>query len=204
VLCRHGACYRGGAPLDARWLAGGWSSHFEFADARGARISCDFVSRPPRIAAAAVAALFQRQWGPELPVVDLPSLIATKQTQQAKDYPIVGALARQLSPTEELRHTTDPDRVLELAAAHGAGNDRPAVVAARLGQGRDAVVVALAREIDQRQQQDRARIQRYERASADYLREFLHAGLGNLPLAEAHPHIVALADRLLPRYVPEA
>jgi hypothetical protein len=32
VLERHGARYRPSAPLDVRWLAGGWSSHFEFTD----------------------------------------------------------------------------------------------------------------------------------------------------------------------------
>ena len=30
ALERHGAHYRFGAPLDIRWLAGGWSAHFEF------------------------------------------------------------------------------------------------------------------------------------------------------------------------------
>lgn len=30
VLARHGAHYRFGAPLDVRWLAGGWSAHLEF------------------------------------------------------------------------------------------------------------------------------------------------------------------------------
>lgn len=30
VLESYGATYRLGAPLDARWLSGGWSSHFEF------------------------------------------------------------------------------------------------------------------------------------------------------------------------------
>ncbi len=35
VLARRGARYRPGAPLDPRWLAGGWSSHFEFADPQG-------------------------------------------------------------------------------------------------------------------------------------------------------------------------
>ncbi|MPZ21482.1 MAG: hypothetical protein GEV06_26870 [Luteitalea sp.] len=49
VLGQHRAQYRPGAPLDVRWLAGGWSSHFEFRDTRGRRIRCDFLSRPPRV-----------------------------------------------------------------------------------------------------------------------------------------------------------
>ena len=52
VLAGRGASYRPGAPLDPRWLAGGWSSHFEYADDRGRRVRCDFFSRPPRIRAA--------------------------------------------------------------------------------------------------------------------------------------------------------
>ena len=50
VLEERGAHYRFGAPLDTRWLAGGWSSHFEF---RG-----DFVTRPPRITPASLQALW--------------------------------------------------------------------------------------------------------------------------------------------------
>ena len=48
VLEERGARYRFGAPLDSRWLAGGWSSHLEFSYA-GVRVRTDFVSRPPRI-----------------------------------------------------------------------------------------------------------------------------------------------------------
>lgn len=58
VLAARGARYRMGAPLDRRWLAGGWSSHFEFFDARGRRVRCDFFSRPPRLAPGTLTALF--------------------------------------------------------------------------------------------------------------------------------------------------
>ena len=54
LLALRRARYRPGAPLDVRWLAGGWSSHFEFADERGRRVRCDFFSRPPRVSAVAV------------------------------------------------------------------------------------------------------------------------------------------------------
>ncbi|MEO6597754.1 MAG: hypothetical protein ABIP94_23665 [Planctomycetota bacterium] len=200
VLAEHGAFYRAGAPLEVEWLAGGWSSHFEFTESRGLRIRCDFVSRPPRVAPTAVEALFAQSWADvQLPVVDLTSLIVTKRTQRAKDYPIIGALARLLPPADELRFTTDPDRILELAATHGVDNDRPAVCLAVQNRNRDEVVVALAREADQQQLLDRARLQRYERTGADYLREFLRSDLGSIPLTEAHPRVVALADRLLPR-----
>ena len=35
-------------------------------------------------------------------VVDLDTLIAMKQTQRAKDYPVIGALATQLPPEREI------------------------------------------------------------------------------------------------------
>ena len=48
ILEGYGAVYRFGAPLDTRWLKGGWSSHFEFMY-ENIRIRTDFFTRPPRI-----------------------------------------------------------------------------------------------------------------------------------------------------------
>src|SRR3954468_18080070 len=90
VLERHGARYRPGAPLDVRWLAGGWSSHFELTDAERRRIRCDFVTRPPRMKTEEILRLFE---GGEpvkpMRVLDVEPLIRIKQTQRAKDYPII-------------------------------------------------------------------------------------------------------------------
>ena len=57
VLQAHGARYRFGAPFDARWMAGGWSAHFEFARDR-LRVRTDFMTRPPRMSAAEVRTLW--------------------------------------------------------------------------------------------------------------------------------------------------
>ena len=54
VLERHGARYRYGAPLDTRWMAGAWSSHFEFRQEL-LRVRTDFFTRPPRISPADLA-----------------------------------------------------------------------------------------------------------------------------------------------------
>lgn len=113
----RGARYRAGAPLDVRWLAGGWSSHFEFFDDRRRRIRCDFVSRPPRVPDASLAALFDTTGRNRLVAVDPESLILMKQTQRAKDYAVIAELAALLSPAREIELTTDPDRILALAAA---------------------------------------------------------------------------------------
>ncbi len=201
VLATHGARYRAGAPLAVDWLAGGWSSHFEFTGTRGYRVRCDFVSRPARVDRAAVAAMFTRDTKGDLPVVDLPSLIAIKRTQRAKDYPVIGALARLLPPDQEIESTTDPDRVIELARSHGAKSAREVVVLARAGRARDDIVVALAKELDRTQQADRQRMDRYKAASARYLVAFQRAGISAMPLLEAHAKAVELATALLPRTV---
>jgi hypothetical protein len=125
VLAQRGAFYRPGAPLDPRWLAGGWSSHFEFADEKNRRVRCDFFSRPPRVPTTAIDRLFTLASDPLL-VVDVESLIRMKQTQRAKDYAVIGELATRLPPALELLVTTDPDRLLELAPRGGAGVRRPA------------------------------------------------------------------------------
>lgn len=215
VLAARGARYRTGAPLDPRWLAGGWSSHFEFFDARGRRVRCDFFSRPPRLTPEMLAALFETSGSrhesslarkgreEDLPVVDLESLIRMKQTQRAKDYPIIGELARRLPPERELEWTTDPDRILELATEHGHGSQRRAVRTAVEGGGRSAVVIALAEEIDDLQQRDRARVERYERASAPYRRAAQGLEREDLQLPDGHRRLLELAGRLLPTPLPE-
>lgn len=203
VLESHKARYRPAAPLDVRWLSGGWSSHFEFADDRHRRVRCDFFSRPPRVAASAIEALFAHQSPSPLRVVDVEALIAMKHTQRAKDYAVIGPLATLLPPEREIELTTDPDRVIALAPAFGARSSRPAVRAACGGEARRAVVVALAEEADDRQLRDRARVARYELAAATYLRECREQGLTSLPLPDAHARMCDLAARCLPTQVDE-
>ncbi len=204
VLAKYGARYRPGAPLDVRWLRGGWSSHFEFSDSEGRRVRCDFLTRPPRVTLGEVDDLFKgfdRQG--KMLVVGLEPLIRMKQTQRAKDYPIVGELSRLLPPEREIEWTTDPDRLLELATLVGGDTERLAVRVARSGGAREDVVVALAKEVDRRQQLDRARVDRFRSASANYLREFQAADLGQFTLREAHERLCGLAEDLLPERLPE-
>ncbi len=205
VLAERGARYRSGAPLDRRWLAGGWSSHFELFDERRRRVRCDFFSRPPRLAPERLPALFAAPEAPGgLPVVDVESLIRMKQTQRAKDYPVIGELARRLPPEQELELTTDPDRILELAGGPPADLQRPAVRAAAEGRGRLAVVVALAEEIDRLQQRDRARVERYERASTAYREALRQLPREDLQLPGGHGRLLALAERWLPATLPDS
>src|SRR6185295_5497614 len=200
VLEKYGARYRLGAPLDVRWLGGGWSSHFELSDAQNRRIRCDFLSRPFRVRPDEVAALFSPEQGLEpMRVVGLEPLIRMKQTQRAKDYPVIGELARLLPPEREIELTTDPDRIVALASDYGKQSRRASVKAALAGGSREAVVVELARESDHLQQRDHARLEVYKRAAEPYVREFQAANVGDLPLPEAHRRACELAERLLPR-----
>ena len=200
VLERYGARYRPGAPLHVRWLAGGWSSHFELTDPQRRRIRCDFLSRPPRVAPEELARLFEARESPgALLVLEVEPLIRMKQTQRAKDYPVIGELARLLPPEREMELTTDPDRILALAPLYGQSSRRPPVQAVLAGGSREEVVVELAREADRLQQEDRARLDRYKAASEAYLREFQAARIGDLDLPEAHRRLCDLAQRWLPR-----
>jgi hypothetical protein len=201
-LAARGARYRPGAPLDVRWLAGGWSSHFEFEDARQRRVRCDFVSRPPRVFQAAIDRLFVRADRPSrLTVVDLDALIAMKQTQRAKDYAVIGELATKLPPEREIELSTDPDRVLALAPIYGRASARPAVRAAVTSSNRHAVVVALAEEIDSLQQADRRRVAAYEAVARPYVQACRSIGVSALPVLEAHARLLEIAERLLPRTI---
>lgn len=198
VLTARGARYRPSPPLDPRWLAGGWSSHFECYDERHRRVRCDFMSRPPRVTRAALDAIFDRERDSPLLVIDIESLIAMKRTQRAKDYAVIGALATLLPAERELEVTSDPDRLLALAAVVGPPKTRPRLVDAVTRGDRRAVVIALAEEIDEQQQRDRRRVERYQAAAAPYLEAARAHHLSELPLAEAHQRLIEDAERLLP------
>jgi hypothetical protein len=198
-LDRRAARYRPGAPLDVRWLSGGWSSHLEFQDDRQRRVRCDFLSRPPRVSQSAVDRIFASATGASrMVVVDLDALIAMKQTQRAKDYAVIGELATLLPPEREIERTTDPDRIIALGPAFGSSSQRPVARLAAAGAGRHAVVLALAEEIDAQQRADRRRMAIYESAARPYFEACRAAELASIPLREAHDQMVALAERLLP------
>lgn len=194
VLRERGARYRPGAPLDVRWLAGGWSSHFEFFDERRRRVRCDFFTRPPRLGEDDVEALFADSAAP--PVVDVESLVLMKQTQRAKDYAVIGELARRLPPERELELTTDPDRILALAPSFPQSN-RPAARAAHGGERRE-VVRSLAEEIDESQSVDRVRVERYQHAAEPFIAAVSRLDRSELELPGGHRRLIELAEGLLP------
>lgn len=70
VLDSCGARYRFGAPLDVRWMAGGWSAHFEFRQ-DNLRVRTDFFTRPSRIPETKLPQLWQEQADQTIPFVNI-------------------------------------------------------------------------------------------------------------------------------------
>jgi hypothetical protein len=129
-------------------------------------------------------------------VVGLEPLIRMKQTQRAKDYPVIAELAKQLPPEREIELTTDPERIFALATA-GVSSERPGAQAALTGQGRAAVVTNVALEIDEMRQADQKRMAAYQQTAERYFEEFRKLKLGDRPLSEAHRLARELAERWL-------
>jgi hypothetical protein len=199
-LERLGARYRLGAPLDTRWLAAGWSSHFEAMSPDGLRLRFDFVSRPPRIPPERLASLWGQTDRPA--VIDPLDLIRLKQTMRLKDYAFVGSLALILPSTEEqVRYTLDAEHLHHLLSTHDE-------LAARLPQIRPGfpvwptTVEALAEAIDAEtrhaRQADQLRMRAYHSAMEEWAMRYRELDLTNLPLAEAHVCMVREAEKRLP------
>ncbi len=203
VLESKGARYRFGAPLDVRWLQGGWSSHFEFAQG-GMRLRTDFVSRPPRIGAAQLAAMWLAAERSQNDVVDVVPLAAIKLTNREKDYAVVGDLARLMhDPADQLRFSRSARDLLELAKLHpqllqAATAERPALLA--IPQGRDALEEALDRERRVLMRTNEERLQHYQRAAERWAAVWtdVQREVSGLPLSAAHQRIAQRADGLLP------
>lgn len=207
VLAGRGAVYRCGAPLDARWLRHGWSSHLEF-NAGGLRVRTDFVSRPPRLGSRALDRLWHQAEGGDPAVVGIPELIELKKTNREKDYAVIGELARHLvDPQAVLRQSRSARDLLALAGDHpellaAAQAERPALLA--LSQGEEPLAAALDAERRQLIRANEQRLGRFLAAAQGWRQEWiaLERSLGGLPLAEAHPRLVEAAERLLPQPVP--
>lgn len=208
VLARRDARYRFGAPLDVRWLAGGWSSHFEhWRD--GLRLRTDFVSRPPRISGAQRDRLWQDADASASDVVALEPLALMKMTMREKDYAVIGELARRMDdPGTQLLFSRSSRDLMRLAAEHpDALNDARArrPLLARVADGRDALDEALDRERRALMRADEARLAQYRAAAEawasvwpDVSREIDH-----LPLHEAHRIVASRAEGLLPFALPD-
>lgn len=209
ALERRRARYRFGAPLDVRWMRGGWSSHFEFRQ-EPLRIRADFVTRPPRLAPDDLAALWLEQAASTIPVVDPRRLAELKKTNREKDYPVIGELARMLKdPRQQLLLSRSARDLTALAQTHpGLLRElvpaRPVLAAARMSV--EALEAALDAERRDLVHANERRLRRYgEAAEAWTLRwRDIQPEIESLPLRQAHAVVVANAAGVLPFEPPEA
>jgi hypothetical protein len=208
VLAQHGAHYRYGAPLDERWLRGGWSAHFEFRAQDGLRLRTDFFSRPPRIEAAVLTRLWDEQARVAVPFVPKRELALMKMTQREKDYPIIGELARGLkSIVDELHLSRSAADLIRLAGDHpketAAATEARPLLAFAINAERTKLEEALDAERRRLMHTDAERLARFEEAAAPFKIAWrsLERRLAGLPLEEAHAMLCSAAAELLP-YVP--
>ena len=209
VLAGRGARYRFGAPLDLRWLAGGWSAHLEH-QGEGLRVRTDFVTRPPRVSDAELHRLWRDadaaglDVAPAVPVIPLGTLARIKMSLREKDYPIIGELARRMdAPRAALRYSRSSRDLLGLAADHPdlvreLQSERPVLGA--IASGRVALETALDRERRELIRADEARMAGYRTAAERWASAWpaVSSEIAGLPLPDAHRIVVARAEGLLP------
>jgi hypothetical protein len=203
VLTERQARYRFGAPLDLRWLRGGWSSHFEFR-AGPLRIRTDFVTRPPRLTPEYLAALWRQQEGQPFPVVGVRDLCELKKTNREKDYAVIGELARRLEDPRDQFLFSRSARDLGLLAKQHPGladelaTTRPALRS--ISRGIEELESALDAERRGLMHANEARLQVYLDAAAVWRAVWpgIGAETAGLPIEAAHAHIVRRAEGILP------
>lgn len=206
VLSAHGATYRFGAPLDVRWMAGGWSSHLQFRAGK-LRVRTDFVTRPPRLTAPRLAQIWQEQGSAAVPFLSASDLADIKKTNRERDYAIIGELARLMTDVrEQLLYSRSARDLIQLAAEHPSAvreltARRPLLAA--ISQGRSRLEEALDAERRQLIHANEARLEAYLEAAEEWAGVWLDTerrGSG-LPLQEAHRVLVDRAEGVLPFHV---
>lgn len=203
VLENRKAVYRFGAPLDCRWMAGGWSSHFEFRQG-DLRVRTDFVTRPPRISAEELRRMWCEQEHRNPPFVGISELIALKKTNREKDYAVIGEMARMLPDvTERFLQSRSALDLLELASAHPdlsveLAQRRPALM--EIEHGRDRLEAALDAEKRSLMRANERRLQAYLKAAEDWAAHWPTVGrmIEGKPLRQAHSILVREAAGRLP------
>ena len=203
VLSGFGAKYRFGAPLDIRWLKGGWSSHFEFRH-RGLRVRTDFFSRPPRLHPERLIRLWEEQKSSDLPFVNPKDLADLKKTNREKDYAVIGELARLMKdPGDQLLYSRSARDILALAEKHPylitkLGEKRPLLK--RTAQGREKLEELLDAEKRTLIHENENRLAFYLKSAEKWaaLWPSVEKEMPENSLPEAHKIIIERAEGVLP------
>lgn len=203
TLAEQGARYRYGAPLDLRWLAGGWSSHLEVRR-DGLRLRTDFVTRPPRLSTSELEQMWREPVMRKIPVVGLAALAELKKTNREKDYPVIGELARQMSdPRLQLLYSRSSRDLERLARQHPEAVEeligrRPLL--AHVGAGREDLERELDAERRVLMRTNEERLARYLEAAQGWAAVWpeVHREMAERPLRDAHTIMTLLAEGILP------
>ena len=203
VLTKHNAGYRFGAPLDLRWMKGGWSSHFEFREDI-LRVRTDFVTRPPRLSKEDIRLMWQEQKQNDIPVVNVRHLAELKKTNREKDYAVIGELARLLKdPEDEMMFSRSARDLMNLAVScpelvKQLIPKRP--ILRIIDEGEDQLEKALDAERREMMHANEARLQCYMKAAEDWTKCWpdVASAVAGLPLIEAHKIVVSKAESVLP------
>jgi hypothetical protein len=206
VLAVHKAKYRFGAPLDTRWMAGGWSAHFEFQEG-GLRIRTDFVARPPRVTSADLAAMWSVMEGRDPPFVGVRLLADLKKTNREKDYAVIGELARLLTdPSERLLYSRSARDLIRMTAedpslAAALVPERPLL--SRIGEGKERLEECLDAERRTLMRENEQRLEAYLTAAQRWSSAWpgVSHRISGMALPEAHRIVVEEARTKLPESV---
>jgi hypothetical protein len=194
----HLPSYRGHLtpPLDARWLRGGWTSHFVW-DAAGAQAYLDIFGVAPRGSSPWEVELQGFHAGPH-------TVAEMKRTNREKDWPFVTALGVKLLETGDPRgwlHLFNYDVLMQTAEKLSCPQEVIALrpVLGLLMAGDEQLEVALKGEIEFWNQLDRLRILVYEHAVRPYMLAVKRDGRSHDPALHTQ-HLVRVehAERLLP------
>lgn len=202
VLARRDARYRFGAPLDPRWLAGGWSSHLEHSHG-SLRLRTDFVTRPPRVSREELREMWHDAEASGSEVVALQPLTELKMTRREKDYAVIGELARRMTdPRSQLLYSRSSRDLRRLAREHPEAlaevlPERPLL--GRIPEGREALEEALDRERRALMRADEERLARYRKAAEPWAALWPEVAreIASLPLQEAHRLVTSRAEGVL-------
>jgi hypothetical protein len=194
----HLPSYRGhlSPPLDARWLRGGWTSHFVW-DAAGAQAYLDMFGVAPRGSA---------RWEVELQglYAGLHTVAEMKRTNRGKDWPFVTALGAQMLEAQDARgwlHIYDEDLLRTFGGASPAPAEllkrRPILELAVANDPRLRAV--LHAEVQFWHELDRARLRIYEKAVRPYMMAVKKSRVpATTALATQHDIRVRCAENHLP------
>jgi hypothetical protein len=183
-------------PLDARWMRGGWTSHFVWK-AAGAEAYLDIFGVAPRGSSPWEAELQGFYAGPH-------TVAEMKRTNRGKDWPFVTALGVKLLEAGDPRgwlHLFSYEVLVQTAAKLACPADMVALrpVLGLLASGDERLEVALKGEMEFWNQLDRLRIRVHEHAVRPYMLAVKRDRCSGDPALHTQ-HLVRVehAERLLP------